>query len=147
MNPERRREARKPLSLPVYAHGHGAAGAAWEEVTRTLDLASGGIAFHLKRPVAVGQVLHVSLPLPKNLRRYDLVEPSYRIYALVRDVIYASETRVGVMLLGKSPPAGYEHDPAARFLLDGDQRRYPRYELRLNVRLRRLGEGLPGPRE
>src|SRR5207247_4095845 len=71
----------------------------------------------------------------------------YRIYALVRDVIYASETRVGVMLLGKSPPAGYEHDPAARFLLDGDQRRYPRYELRLNVRLRRLGEGLPGPRE
>jgi hypothetical protein len=128
-------------------NGHGAAGAPWEEVAHTLDLASAGIAFHLKRPAAVGQVLYISLPLPRDLRRYDLAEPSYRIYALVRDVIYASETRVGVMVLGKNPPGGYEHDPAGRFLLDGDQRQYPRYELRLNVRLCRLGEALPGPRE
>jgi PilZ domain len=144
---KRRRETRKEIDLPVHVHGYDASGAPWEEVSHTLDVASGGLAFFLKRKVAVGQVLHVSLPLPKNLRRFDLAEPSYRAYALVRDVTYPSETRVGVMLLGKNPPRGYEQDPTGRFLLEGDQREYPRYDLHLNVRLRRLGAGLPGGRE
>jgi hypothetical protein len=61
---ERRREARKQITLPVRLQGGGAAGAPWEEVSHTLDIASGGLAFNLKRPVTVGQVLHVSLPMP-----------------------------------------------------------------------------------
>jgi PilZ domain-containing protein len=146
-HPERRRDSRKQISLPVHVHGHDSAGALWEEVSHTLDVSSGGVSFHLKRRVEVGHVLHLSLPMPKNLRRFDLAEPSYRVYALVRDIVYGSETRVGVMLLGRTPPRAYAQDPTGKYLLEGDQRQYPRYELHLNVRLRRLGSGLPGARE
>src|SRR5438445_630898 len=147
MAAERRRDARKAIGIPVYVRGHDADGSPWEEVSHTLELSSGGTAFLLKHPLVVGQVLRLSLPLPKNLRRYDLAEPSYRVYALVRNVTHPGDTRVGVMFLGQNPPRGYDEEPGRRFLLQGDQRQYARHPLLLNVRLLRLGRGLPGRAE
>src|SRR5947209_4007068 len=80
--PERRKEARIALHVPVRVQGRGGDGATWEEMTNSEDTSMAGISFRLRRVVRIGQALHLSLPLPKRLRRYDLTDPSYHVYGL-----------------------------------------------------------------
>jgi hypothetical protein len=138
----------------VNVRGH-ARGSPWEETTTTADVCSGGVALHLGRPMVLGQVVHLSLPLPEIFRRYDMTSPRYRVWALVR---YASAAgppfRIGLMFLGRNPPRGHEENPDGLFFLPSDpqpawavDRAHPRYELTLTVRLRRLDESREGPAE
>jgi len=119
--PERRRETRMSLRLPVRVQGHDAQNQAWEEMAAMENTSYGGAAMRMKRPVVRGQVLSLSLPLPKHFRHYDLSEAFYRVYALVRHIVPATgELRVGVLFLGKSPPKGYEANPGGLYLLPTD---------------------------
>src|SRR5262245_1336914 len=75
----------------------------------------------MNHTVQLGQVLHLSLNLPKRLRQYDLNDVSYRVYSLVRGITRKGEqSRVGVMFFGKFPPRGFHERPGARFLLPSD---------------------------
>jgi hypothetical protein len=143
--PERRRETRMSLRLPVRVQGHDAQNQAWEEMAAMENTSFGGAAMRMKRPVVRGQVLSLSLPLPKHFRHYDLSEAFYRVYALVRHIAPATgELRVGVLFLGKSPPKGYEANPGGLYLLPTDpppvtkeeRRKWPRTAIFVNVRLR-----------
>jgi PilZ domain-containing protein len=143
---ERRQSARMHLSLPVRVQGHDSSGAPWEEMTSVRDACPAGVALTLRHAIARGQVLQLTLPLPKRFRGYDLTEPSYRIFGLVRSVnAETGVARVGVMFLGRHPPKGYEHNPGGLFLLPSDappapaeRRRLPRLEVFVNLRVRRL---------
>jgi hypothetical protein len=135
------------LVLPVRVQGNGEDGAAWTEMSSTDDASFGGASLVLEHAVQLGHVLSLSLPLPRRFRRYDLTEPGYHVFALVRDVVVVGATRrVGVMFLGKSPPKGFEKNPGGRYLLPTDpapkpkeRRRYARLENAfLNLTLRRL---------
>jgi hypothetical protein len=109
------------LSLPVRVQGFNPDGTSWEEISTTDDVSQGGVSFPLKRPLDLGQVLLLALPLPKRLRQYDLVDSSYRVYALVRGMIHRPEnSRIGVMFFGKFPPRGFHENPGARYLLPTD---------------------------
>ncbi len=141
---ERRRETRMSLRLPVRVQGHDARNQAWEEMAAMENTSHGGAAMRMKRPVVRGQVLLLSLPLPKHFRHYDLSEAFYRVYALVRHIASAAgEHRVGVLFLGKSPPKGYEANPGGLYLLPTDpppatkeeRRKWPRMAIFVNVRL------------
>jgi hypothetical protein len=109
------------LSLPVRVQGFNPDGTSWEEITTTDDVSQGGVSFPLKRPLDLGQVLLLALPLPKRLRQYDLNDTSYRVYALVRGMIHRPDnSRIGVMFFGKFPPRGFNENPGARYLLPTD---------------------------
>ena len=120
-------------------------------MTATDDASYGGASFPLKHPHGVGQVLSLSLPLPRNFRRYDLAETSYKIFALVRNTRAgaAGERVAGVMFIGRVPPKGYETKPGGRYRLPDDpktgptpgaeRRQHERLQLFVNLRLRRLG--------
>jgi hypothetical protein len=109
------------LAVPVRVQGFQADGSTWEEMSSTDDLSAGGASFLIKHDVELGQVLFLVLPLPKRLRQYDLVDASYRVYALVRGIRHRPEGhRTGVMFFGKFPPRGFHERPAARFLLPSD---------------------------
>ncbi|HSD65740.1 MAG TPA: PilZ domain-containing protein [Vicinamibacteria bacterium] len=146
---DRRRDPRMGLSVPVRVVGHDQDGTAWEEMTATDDASYGGASFALKHPHGVGQVFSLSLPLPRNFRRYDLAETSYRIFALVRNTRAGSqgERVAGVMFIGRVPPKGYETKPGGRYRLPDDpktgpgvdRRQHERLQLFVNLRLRRLG--------
>jgi hypothetical protein len=141
------------LSVTVRVQGHDPDGTPWEEMSATDDASYGGASFPLKHPHGVGQVLSLSLPLPRNFRRYDLTETSYKIFALVRNTRLApAGTRVtGVMFVGKVPPKGYDVKPGGRYRLPddppmaeetaprGERRRHERLQLFVNLRLRRSG--------
>ena len=155
---ERRRECRAefPIALAVRCREPDGTRRAHGAVTH--DASSSGLCFFLSRPLAVGQVLDLELPLPRHLRRFDMTSPTYRLYGLVRNVTAQNGGfRIGVMFFGKEPPRGYEERPAARYLLPSDmeahagggsaeepmsaqRRRHERYEMQVAFRLQALDE-------
>jgi hypothetical protein len=121
MPTERRKNPRLGLAIPARIQGFLADGSIWDEMTTTIDVSSGGACFPLSHAAELGQVLLLTLALPKRLRQFDLTEASYRVYTLVRGVRRRGEQpRVGVMFFGKQPPRGFHERPAARFLLPSD---------------------------
>ena len=142
---DRRKDSRMKLSLPVRVQGHTAEGAAWEEMTICEDTSHGGASFNLKEHTCFpGQVLYLSLPLPKDFRSYALSDSSYNTYALVRSMVAAAKVvRIGVMFLGRTAPKGYQANPGGRFLLPNDpkpapkeRRRAKRVDAYVNLKLR-----------
>jgi PilZ domain-containing protein len=144
-----RKDERMALRIPVKVDGFDTDGA-WQEMTMSVDTSASGVAFMLSHPAQFGQVLLLSLPLPKRFRQYDLTDPSYRVYGVVRRVEPARDRATfGVMFLGKSPPRGFEKNPAGRYLLSQDpapgtraeRRASERRELPYNLKLVRQAPG------
>jgi hypothetical protein len=137
------------MRLPVRVQGREADGMTWEEMSNCEDASAGGVGLRLNRSVVLGQVLHLSLPLPQRFRQYDLTDPSYRVYALVRNVrpVPGGGVRIGVVFLGKHPPRGAHALPGELFLMPGDpmpaeRRKFARHVARLSLRLE--AENAPG---
>ncbi len=113
---------RLELKLPVRVRCREAAKIEWTEVTRLIDVTPFGAGFTLKRPIEKGRLLHMTIPMPRQLRVFDHVEDQYRVWAIVR---YARQTappdskqllfEVGVAFIGKQPPRSYEEDPSKRY--------------------------------
>jgi PilZ domain len=121
MPTERRKNPRLGLAIPTRVQGFLADGSIWDEMTTTIDVSSGGACFGLTHEAELGQVLLLTLALPKRLRQHDLTEASYRVYTLVRGGRRrGDQRRVGVMFFGKQPPRGFQERPAARYLLPSD---------------------------
>jgi hypothetical protein len=146
---ERRKQRRVPMKLPARVQGRGSDGTTWEEMCSCEDASAGGVGLRLNHPVVLGQVLHLSMPLPQHFRQHDLTDPSYRVYALVRNVrpSPAGGQRVGMLFIGKHPPRGTGERPAELILLPGDptpveRRRFQRMLSRLSLRLE--AEHAPG---
>ena len=119
---ERRRRERMRLALPVRVRCRESAQEEWTEQSRLIDLTPFGAAFTLTRPVDTGRLLHLQMPMPRQLRCFDHIEDQYRVYALVRRLKPAGEDasgrqlfELGVAFIGKHAPASYAADPATRY--------------------------------
>jgi len=135
---EHRHQPRRIIQLPIKVGGTDAGGKAWQTMSSTVDVSPGGTGLLLlDNQTFKGNVLHVSLPLPKNWRNHDLMEPSYRVFALVRYV--TKHKRVGVKFLGRHPPQGFLQKPGGVYLLPEDPKPFqvrrltPRYDLMATV--------------
>jgi hypothetical protein len=118
----RRVRERLKLSLPARIQFREDAETEWTEMTRLNDLTPFGASFSLTRPIDVGRLLHLTLPMPRQLRCFDHVEDQYRVYALVRFIRAqfpeGSVTplfTLGVAFVGKRPPASYQLDVKKRY--------------------------------
>jgi PilZ domain len=137
------------LNLAVRVQGHNPDdNEPWEEMTTSDDASHGGASFPLRHNLVSGQVVLLSLPLPKNFRQYAMADAHYRSYALVRHIARSGNlAHIGVMFLGQRAPKGYELNPGGRFLLPEDprppapghkeRRKHERTEVYLNLRLKR----------
>lgn len=117
---------RLELTLPVRVRCREAVGVEWSEVTRLLDVTPFGAGFTVKRPIEKGRLLHMTIPLPRQLRVFDHLEDQYRVWALVRYVKPAASPgsttllfEVGVAFIGKHPPRSYEENPSRRYEIGG----------------------------
>jgi hypothetical protein len=137
--------------VPVRVQGYDPDGGEWQEMTATGDASYGGASFFLKHAHSIGQVVLLTLPLPRNFRRYSISESSYRTYALIRvSRPDRAGARVGVMFLGRTPPRGYQNNPGGRYLLPGDpaeaaergeRRHAERLPLFVDLKIQRPGGG------
>jgi hypothetical protein len=64
----------------------------------------------------------MTMPMPRQLRCFDHVEDTYRVWALVRNIRSVPPVgnqvmrfEVGVAFIGKRPPSSYEADPGKRY--------------------------------
>jgi len=111
---------RLALSLPVRVRGRETPTFEWSEVTRLSNVTPFGAGFTLRHPTEKGRLLHMTIPMPRQLRVFDHVEDQYRIWALVRYIkatVVEKQTvfDVGVAFIGKRPPASYENEPWTRY--------------------------------
>lgn len=118
----RRKRERLEISLPVRISGRESLDHEWVEMTRLIDVTPFGAGFTMSHPTETGRLLHLTLPMPRQLRCFDHIELQYKVWALVRYVRAlkpeAGSTpryEVGVAFIGKRPPASFEHDPTKRY--------------------------------
>jgi hypothetical protein len=111
---------RLALQLPVRVRVRETVDFEWTEITRLLNVTPFGAGFTLKRPTERGRLVHMTIPMPRQLRVFDHVEDQYRIWAIVRylkarttDNVPAFE--VGVAFIGKHAPASYATEPWKRY--------------------------------
>ncbi len=111
---------RLALHLPVRVRVRETPLYEWTEMTRLMNVTPFGAGFTLKRPTEKGRLLHMTIPMPRQLRVFDHVEDQYRIWAIVR-YLKTEITQegivffVGVAFIGKKPPASYEREPWRRY--------------------------------
>jgi len=75
---------RLALQLPVRVRVRETTDFEWTEVTRLMNVTPFGAGFTLKRPTERGRLLHMTIPMPRQLRVFDHVEDQYRMWAIVR---------------------------------------------------------------
>jgi hypothetical protein len=148
MSVNQRQEVRMSLNIPVRISGIHPDGVPWEEMSTTSDASRHGASFVLDMKVEKGEVLLLTLPLPKRFRAYDINDQSYKVYSLVRSVIPVDKdtTQVGVLFLGRNAPRDYAQNPARRYLLPSDpapkpsdRRREERRTVFVTLKLIRMG--------
>ena len=111
---------RLALQLPVRIYCREAPDFEWTEMTRLMNVTTFGAAFTLSRPTEKGRLLHMTIPMPRQLRVFDHVEDQYRIWAIVRHLKSKTTDKgpafeVGVAFIGTRAPASYETEPWKRY--------------------------------
>jgi hypothetical protein len=120
--PSRRIRERLGLKIPVRIHCRETPDFEWVEITRLIDVTPFGAGFSLNHPIEKGRLLHMTIPMPRQLRVFDHIEDQYRVWALVRYVRAllsegdkAPMFEAGVAFVGKHPPKSYKANPAKRY--------------------------------
>jgi hypothetical protein len=118
-----RRVKRLSLALPIRVFCRESNDYEWTEQSRLVDVSQFGAGFTLTRPLDVGRLIQLTIPLPQKLRCFDHMEPMYSVWSLVRHASALSKVngngstlfRIGVGFVGKEAPFSYQQDPAVRY--------------------------------
>jgi len=105
----RRRYERFKLAIPVRVTGRDRNRSEWNETTLTVDVSRGGALLRLRRSANVGDIFHLTMPMPMKLRSYDYFDSSYCVYAMVRRLEPSLKglVLVGVEFLGEHPTGDF----------------------------------------
>ena len=79
-----RRVKRLPLTLPIRVFCRESSDYEWTEQSRLIDVSQFGAGFTLTRPIDIGRLIKMTIPLPQKLRCFDHMEPMYSVWSLVR---------------------------------------------------------------
>lgn len=116
---ETRKINRISLALPLRVETQVDQKVFWSEITRLSDVSAFGAGFNLKRPIKRGRVVQMIMPLPRQLRCFDFMEPQYRVWGIIRRCVKTrgeNESYAhGVAFIGKNPPPGFNDNPAKLF--------------------------------
>lgn len=99
------REKRVGLHLTLDVAGQDAAGAAFQETSRTLNISGGGVLFESHRNLLVGSRLTLAIQIPESLRKRFGDRPVYKVKAVIcRVESFEGEQahRIGARFLGEA---------------------------------------------
>lgn len=123
-NAESRTSQRLSSSLKTLVKVRESDDQVWKEVTAVSTVSKNGAGFDLTRPVIVGRLITLVLPMPPEFRIYDHEEKLYPVMGLVQycnkgiedgEMIY----HVGVGFIGKNVPPSYRSDPMQSYRITG----------------------------
>lgn len=122
--PESRRVDRADSELKTIVQVKDGNGETWKEVTKVTTVSRNGAGFSLPRPVTVGRLLTLVMPLDPELRAYDEDKEVYPVLGLVQ---YCNQGKVngetvyhvGVGFVGKNVPESFKADPTQSYRISG----------------------------
>jgi len=122
--PEHRRLERSPAELKTIVQVKESENETWKEVTRVTTVSRNGAGFSLPRPVKVGRLVTLVMPLDPDLRAYDEDKELYPVMGLVQ---YCNQGmvdgenvyHVGVGFVGKNIPDSFKADPTQNYRIVG----------------------------
>ncbi|MGE3465339.1 MAG: hypothetical protein AB7J13_00260 [Pyrinomonadaceae bacterium] len=96
----------------------------WKEVVTVSTVSRNGAGFALSRPVIVGRLVTLVMPLDPELRAYDIDKEVYPVMGIVQhcspaDVDGEKVYHVGVGFIGKEIPPSFKADPTQNFRITG----------------------------
>lgn len=145
---------RVPSELQTIVQVREGDGETWKEVTRVTTVSRNGAGFTLARPVAVGRLVTLVMPLDPELRAYDQEKELYPVMAIIQHCNRATVDgstvyHVGVGFVGKEIPESFKTDPTQNYRITGmtttglwkvaevesqfKKRKHPRYWVSLAV--------------
>lgn len=98
------RERRVGLHLPLEVNGQDAAGTAFRESARTVNISGGGLCFETRRDLSIGARLALQIELPPALQKHFGGKATYKARAVVCRAERVSDqdaARIGVRFLGE----------------------------------------------
>jgi len=122
--PESRRVDRVPSELKTIVQVKESDQETWKEVTKVSTVSRNGAGFSLPRPVKVGRLVTLVMPLDAELRAYDEDKELYPVLGLVQycnqgmvdgEPVY----HVGVGFVGKHVPESFKTDPSQSYRICG----------------------------
>lgn len=119
---QRRLRERLEIRLPARVHCRESEDHGWVEKTQLIDITPFGARLRVAHPTEPGRLLHLTMPLPSQLRCFDYTDEQYNVWSLVRHARpLESEAdglprfEIGVAFIGKHSPLSFETNPAQRF--------------------------------
>lgn len=117
-----RQAERVALSLPIRVEARDVQNTIWREITHLESVSEIGAGFYLSRLFEVGQLVCLTMPLDRVLRRYDLDAEQYTVWAIVRHCHRTLRNKfsvyhIGVAFIGREPPVNYRKNPLAIYKL------------------------------
>ncbi len=121
---DHRTEERVPTILRTIVQVKERDSKSWKEVTDVTTVSRNGAGFMLPRPVVVGRLLTLVMPLAPELRAYDHKSEVYPVMGIVQycnastvndEPIY----HVGVGFVGKQVPESFKADPEQSYRING----------------------------
>lgn len=121
---ENRTEERVPTILRTIVQVKERDGETWKEVTEVTTVSRNGAGFTLPRPVVVGRLLTLVMPLSAELRAYDHNAEVYPVMGIVQycnasTVDGQAVYHVGVGFVGKQIPESFKADPEQSYRING----------------------------
>jgi PPM family protein phosphatase len=97
------------VRYPIEIRGVNTESGDFLERSETLQLSKMDASFLLPIEVHIDDLLHISLPMPREFRMFDLDEPLYQLYAQVRKISRqdAGNFLVRVAFISKENPEGH----------------------------------------
>ncbi len=121
---ENRTEERVPTILRTIVQVKESDSKSWKEITEVTTVSRNGAGFMLPRPVVVGRLLTLVMPLDPDLRAYDHDAEVYPVMGIVQycnastvngEAVY----HVGVGFVGKQIPDSFKANPEQSYRING----------------------------
>ena len=96
----------------------------WKETTALTSVSRIGATLKLSKPSQIGRLMSLMLPMPREMRLYDLDDQIYQIVGIVQycHASTAGESTVydvGLGFVGKNAPESYRSDPMQSYRASG----------------------------
>jgi hypothetical protein len=118
----RRFEERKVSHLSVKVYCRVNSEYDWQELTQLKDVSKLGARFALATQTEIGQLLQLTMALPRNFRFFDFASTYYSIWGVIRTVAEIEDTdlemklfETSVAFIGKSAPESFYANPTVRY--------------------------------